>query len=120
MTVVSAKEARKYFEAKLNFTTGPVELNRMIDEGEDIKIIDVRARQDYAKGHIPGAVSLPKGAWGTFLGLSEDKVNVVYCYSEVCHLAASAARFFADNDYPVMELQGGFDQWTHHNLPVET
>ncbi|MHC4475315.1 MAG: rhodanese-like domain-containing protein [Planctomycetota bacterium] len=120
MTLVSAKKAKKYFEAKLNFTTGPVELNHMINHKENLNIIDVRKTEDYAKGHIPGAVSLPEGTWSTFSGLSRSRVNIVYCYSEVCHLAASAARFFAENDYPVMELEGGFDQWKHHNLPVET
>jgi rhodanese-related sulfurtransferase len=120
MTIVSTKKARKYFEAKLNFTTGPTELNDMIRRKENINIVDVRKTEDYAGGHIAGAVNLPEDKWYTFGGLSREKVNIVYCYSEVCHLAAAAAKYFAENHFPVMELEGGFEEWKHYNLPVET
>jgi len=119
MTPVSARKARKYFEAKLDFTTGPVELSDMIKRDENINIIDVRKSDDYAMGHIPRAVNLPEGSWNAFTGLSKDRLNVIYCYSEVCHLAASAAKFFADHDFPVMELEGGYDHWQRYDLPVE-
>jgi rhodanese-related sulfurtransferase len=120
MTLVSTKKASKYFEAKLNFTTGPVELNDMISRSENINIIDVRAPEDYLDSHIPGATSLPKDSWGTLRGLTRGRVNVIYCYSESCHLAASGAKYFADHGFPVMELEGGFEDWTRHSLPTET
>ncbi len=120
MTVVSAKKAKKYFEAKLNFTTGPMELHEMIKNNENINIIDVRATEDFSTGHIIGALNLPKTGWSTFKGLTKDRVNIIYCYSEVCHLAASAARYFAEHDFPVMELEGGFEEWKRFNLPTET
>ncbi|MFQ6036028.1 MAG: rhodanese-like domain-containing protein [Sedimentisphaerales bacterium] len=119
MTVISAQKAVEFFEAKLNFTTGPVELNELLKSDENINIIDVRKSEDYEKGHIPGAISLPEEQWTTFSGLSKDRVNVVYCYSHVCLLAARAAKYFAEHDFPVMELQGGFEAWQQHNLPVE-
>lgn len=120
MIVASPQKARKFFTAKMDFTTGPMELNRMIKNHDDIRIIDVRASADYAEGHIPGAINLPKERWDTFSGLSRGTTNVVYCYSEVCHLAAAAAKHFAEHDFPVMELEGGFEQWTHYDLPVDT
>jgi len=104
----------------MNFTTGPVELNQMVKDNEDINIIDVRAPEDFAQGHIPGAINLPKQRWGTHTGLRTDKINVIYCYSEVCHLAAAAAKEFAEHDFPVMELEGGFQEWKHYNMPTET
>jgi rhodanese-related sulfurtransferase len=119
MTLVDTEKAIEFFDAKLNFTTGPAELNGMMKRGENISIIDVRRPEDYAKGHIPGAVSLPRDKWTSFNGLSKSKVNIVYCYSEVCHLAASAAKYFAEHDFPVMELEGGFEEWRNHNLSVE-
>ncbi len=118
MTLVDTKKATEYFEAKLNFTTGPAELDQIIRDGENINIIDVRRAEDYAKGHIPGAVSLPKDKWTTFAGLTKDKVNVIYCYSEVCHLAAKAAKYFAEHDFHVMELEGGFEEWKRKGLSV--
>ena len=111
--------ARDYFEEKLAFTTGPVELDRWIKTGEDnLVVVDVRAAQDYAKGHIPGAINLPREKWEGLQGLSRDKTNVVYCYTQQCHLAANACLNFASKGYPVMEMDGGFVAWTKQNLPV--
>lgn len=112
-------KAKEYFENKMAFTTGPVEAERMIRQGEDVNIVDVRAAEDYAEGHVPGAVSLPKGRWNSFEGLRKDKMNILYCYSQVCHLAAAAAVEFAGQGYPVMEMEGGFKAWKAHELEIE-
>ena len=119
MLVSSPDKAVEYFEAKLEFTTGPVELNDLMKRGEEINIIDVRHAEDYRKGHIPKAKNLPQEKWSSFTGLSKDMTNIIYCYSQVCHLAASAARKFAEAGYPVMELDGGFDQWQRHRMAIE-
>ena len=116
----SPAAARRYFEDKLAFTTGPVELDRWIKTGEDnLVIVDVRAEEDFAKGHIPGAINVPKGQWDHPQGLSKDKTNVVYCYTQQCHLAANAAVQFAAQEYPVMELEGGFETWKENQLDIE-
>ena len=113
-------KAKAYFENKLAFTTGPVELERMIKSGENnINVVDVRAAEDYAKGHIPGAINLPKETWDSLEGLAKDKTNVVYCYTQQCHLAANACFQFAGKGYPVMELEGGFEVWKEHELDIE-
>ena len=111
-------KARAFFEAKMAFTTGPIELERMLG-GKEVNVVDVRAAEDYAEGHIPGAVNLPKDRWPTLGGLRKDKVNVLYCYSHVCHLAAAAAVEFAGKGYPVMEMDGGMRAWREHDLDVE-
>ena len=119
VTAVDPARARAYFEAKMAFTTGPVELDRTMRQGENIQVVDVRAAEDYAEGHIPGAISLPKDRWNTLAGLRKDKTNVLYCYSQVCHLAATAAVEFAAKGYPVMELEGGFRSWKEHEMDIE-
>ena len=112
--------AKAYFEDKLAFTTGPVELDRWIKTGEDnLVVVDVRAAEDFAKGHIPGAINLPKGKWENPQGLSTEKTNVVYCYTQQCHLAANACVQFASRGYPVMELEGGFEAWKENDLGIE-
>jgi rhodanese-related sulfurtransferase len=118
ITLTDTRKAVEFFEAKLEFTTGPVELDSMIESGEYANIIDVRSKEDFIKGHIPGAVNLPKERWNSFRGLSRERTNVVYCYSQQCHLAARACKLFAENGYPVMELEGGFDAWQKHSLPI--
>ena len=112
--------AKAYFEDKLAFTTGPVELARWIKANENnLLIVDVREAEDYDKGHIPGAINLPKNQWDNLQELRKDKTNVVYCYSQQCHLAANACVRFATKGYPVMELEGGFEVWKEHDLDIE-
>lgn len=111
-------KAKEFFEAKMAFTTGPVELERMMKNNE-VNVVDVRAAEDYAEGHIPGAVNLPKDQWRSLTGLRKDKINVLYCYSQVCHLAATAAVQFAEQGYPMMELDGGWRWWKDDGFDVE-
>jgi rhodanese-related sulfurtransferase len=110
-------KAKEYFEAKMAFTTGPVELERMM-KSDEVNVVDVRAAEDYAEGHIPGSINLPKDQWHTLKGLRKDKVNVLYCYSHVCHLAATAAVEFAGKGYPVMELEGGWRWWKNDGFDI--
>jgi len=117
---VDPARARKFFEDKITFTTGPIEVEHMIKEEEEINIVDVRAAEDYEEGHIPGAVNLPQERWETLEGLQKDKTNILYCYSHVCHLAAKAAVEFASRGYPVMEMEGGFKAWKGHDLEIES
>lgn len=116
---MDTRKAVEYFETKLEFSAGPMDLNEMIERGDSISIIDVRRPEDYRKGHIPGSVNLIKGRWDTFEGLSRDRPNIVLCYNQQCHLATRACKFFAEHGYPVMELEGGFEVWQKHSLPIE-
>jgi rhodanese-related sulfurtransferase len=103
--------AEDYFAEKLAFTLGPVELKKMIAENK-IKLIDVRAKDDFDESHIPTAISVPKDEIQARLDeFSQTDVHVVYCYNQQCHLGASAALTFAKRGYPVMELEGGFKCW---------
>src|SRR6266700_2781511 len=112
--------AKEYFQDKLSYTTGPVELDRLIKEnGSKLVVVDVRAAEDFAKEHIPGAINLPQEQWDSLDGLQKDKVNILYCYTQTCHLAAHAAVRFAERGYPVMEMDGGFEAWKDADLDVE-
>ena len=110
--------ALKYFQQKLDCSTGPIELSHWLEEGAPVNVVDVRAREDYEKAHIPGAVSLPRDQWINPKGLSKDKTNVIYCYSQTCHLAAAAAVEFAEKGFSVIELEGGFNTWQKAQLEV--
>ncbi len=111
--------ARQYFERKLNCSTGPVEVSSWLKENAPVTIVDVRRREDYERGHVPGAINLPRGSWNNPQGLAKDQTNVIYCYSQQCHLAASAAYEFAKQGYSVIEMDGGFKSWQENQLEVE-
>ncbi|HUA65469.1 MAG TPA: rhodanese-like domain-containing protein [Alphaproteobacteria bacterium] len=118
-SIQDGQKAKEYFEHKVAFTTGPVELGQMIQSGK-VNVVDVREAEDYEKGHIPGAVNIPPGTWENPQGLIRDKINVVYCYTQQCHLAAKACAGFAAKWFPVMELEGGFEVWKEYEMDIET
>lgn len=118
-TTLDPAKAHDYFASKMAFTTGPVELDHMIEEGRNIAIIDVRAAEDYEQGHVPKAINIPQEQWDSPKGLRKDAVNILYCYSQTCHLAARAAEKFSTKGYPVMEMDGGFAAWKQSELKVD-
>ena len=112
--------AKKFFTAKLAYTIGPVELRKILDEmPDDIQVVDVRKFEDFSTGHIPTAINIPYEQLEIYLDkLPKDKVIIVYCYNIVCHLGAKSALFLAENNIPVMELCGGFDEWQNKDFEV--
>ena len=112
--------AAAYFAAKNAATTGPHELSGALERKEPVVVVDVRFPSDFAKSHVPGAVNLPKGKWQSANGLAKDRLNVLYCYDQTCHLAAEAARELIAQGYPVVEMEGGFAAWEAKSLPVVT
>lgn len=120
MSNYDIETAKRHFAARLDFTTGPHELSHMIETKQDIVIVDVRQPSDYRAGHIPGAVNLPNGMWNRPKNLRKDAVNILYCYSQTCHLAAQAAVELLAQGYPVVELEGGFPAWQSQGSRIET
>jgi rhodanese-related sulfurtransferase len=114
----NAAKAKQFFADKMAFTTGPVEISHQIENGEDVAIIDVREAEDFKKGHVPRAISLPQKEWSTLAGLRRNAVNIIYCYAQNCHLGAHAAMQFAAKGYSVMEMDGGFESWKENGLKI--
>lgn len=121
LTLPDPAKAREYFEDKMAFTTGPVELDRAMKSGEDdVVVVDVRRPEDFRRGHIPGAINLPHEKWETPTGLNREKLTVLYCFSQVCHLAATAAIELSARGFPVKELEGGFEGWKQQGMKVDS
>lgn len=59
-------------------------LHVRMERGEkDFVIVDVRAAEDYAKGHIPGAINMTIGEFNRRAHeLSDAREIIVYCYSQ--------------------------------------
>jgi hypothetical protein len=57
----------------------PAELKGMMDRGEAV-VVDVRSKEDYAGGHVRGALSIPRGETAARVSeLPKDKLIVFYC-----------------------------------------
>ena len=120
MTLIEKNRAMGFFQARMTFTLGPAELEHMIRDQADVMVVDVRAIEDYRKGHIPGAIHVPREQWDTFTGLSQTRRNIMYCYTQQCHMATEACLKFASKGFRVMELEGGMEGWRQSGFQVET
>ncbi|MEU4160414.1 rhodanese-like domain-containing protein [Actinoplanes sp. NPDC026670] len=81
-------------------------------------LLDVRATDEYAAGHLPGAVNLPlddlPAAATRYAG--QDVVTV--CRSGA--RSVTAARLLAAAGARVQSLAGGTDAWRRAGHPIET
>jgi DNA-binding transcriptional ArsR family regulator len=67
------------------------ELRRRIEGGDDVVLVDVRPTDEYAAGHIAGAISVPLEELGDRLEeLPDDLEIVAYCRGPYCVLAPEA------------------------------
>jgi rhodanese-related sulfurtransferase len=96
----------------------PDEVSRLIRRREPMAIIDVRSGLEYDMGHIQGAVSLPREAWGYCEFLVKDELNVVYGSSAQSDTVHEAAEEFAGKGYRVVVMEGGFDAWLASGLTL--
>jgi rhodanese-related sulfurtransferase len=115
-----ALDAAAFFEAKLAFEIGPVELKMGLEKGEKYQIIDLRTPELFAKGHVPTAHHvLFENLDAKLQHLDKNVTTVVYCYDVLCHLSAKAALHLAKKGYKVRELAGGWDGWVERKFAVE-
>lgn len=97
------------------------EIERWRREGEPIVLLDIREGEDYQKGHIPGAISLPRG----LLELKIDEVTTnpdasIVCYCGGGSRSALAALTLKQMGYSnPLSLSGGLRGWKEQGRPVE-
>lgn len=88
--------------------------------GEGVTVLDVRPAEEYAAGHIPGAVSVPLDQLPQRLAeLPPDVELVAYCRGAWCVFAHEAVRVLAARGHRARRLDGGMLEWRLAGLPVE-
>lgn len=89
------------------------QLKEMIDQGDAFDLVDLRSFQEYAAGHIPGAVSIPYGELSYRYGeLNPGTKTVVYCsIGQTGYLAAQMLMRLGFGD--LYTLIGGFFGWEY-------
>jgi rhodanese-related sulfurtransferase/DNA-binding transcriptional ArsR family regulator len=84
-----------------------------------VTVLDVRPREEYAAGHIPGAVSIPLDELaGRLAELPDDGQIVAYCRGAYCVLAHDAVRLLASHGRTATRLAEGMLEWRLADLPV--
>ncbi|KQR38061.1 rhodanese-like domain-containing protein [Microbacterium sp. Leaf159] len=111
----------EYYAAKLAYETDASDVHAALKAGEDVVVIDVRADEAWAQGHVSGAVHMHYSEIATRAPaeVPADAAVVVYCWSPGCNAGAKGAREFAALGYDVREMIGGFEYWVREGYPVE-
>ncbi|MBI4539598.1 MAG: metalloregulator ArsR/SmtB family transcription factor [Gemmatimonadetes bacterium] len=97
----------------------PAELLRRA-RSREVVVIDVRPPEEYAAGHIAGALSVPLAQLERRLAkLPRGKRIVAYCRGPYCVLAAEAVRRLRTRGRDAVRLKDGYPEWRDAGLPVD-
>jgi rhodanese-related sulfurtransferase/predicted transcriptional regulator len=96
------------------------ELLRRVRAG-DVTLIDVRPREEYLAGHLPGAVSLPlAGLKKAARGLPKRRDVVAYCRGPYCVMALDAVDLLRRKGFRAHRLEHGVNEWRARGWRVDT
>ncbi|MFC3892789.1 ArsR/SmtB family transcription factor [Lentzea rhizosphaerae] len=114
-------DVRSAREAYLGDGTEAVSRAELLDRVRSGRatVIDVRPAEEYAAGHIPGAVSVPLDELADRLAeLPADQQIVAYCRGAYCVLSHEAVRLLTAHGRTALRLTDGMLEWRLADLPV--
>ncbi|MCG8546517.1 MAG: metalloregulator ArsR/SmtB family transcription factor [Alphaproteobacteria bacterium] len=112
---------RRYFMARDSLE--PVSRDELRQRAHDgtVTILDVRPGDEYALGHLAGAINVPLTELEVRLGeLDPGQEVVAYCRGPYCVLSFEAVAALRDRGYKARRLEDGFPEWKAAGLAVQT
>jgi rhodanese-related sulfurtransferase/DNA-binding transcriptional ArsR family regulator len=100
----------------------PIPADELLARARDglVTVIDVRPPQEYARGHVAGALNVPLDQLERRLGeLPQDREVVAYCRGPWCVLSFEAVARLREAGFQARRLQDGLPEWRRAGLPVE-
>ena len=86
-----------------------------------VTVIDVRPREEYLAGHLPGAVSLPLAELKKRLpDLSKKRDIVAYCRGPYCVMALDAVDILRRKGFRAHRMEHGVLEWRARGWRLET
>ncbi|CAJ5052918.1 ArsR family transcriptional regulator [Burkholderia pseudomallei] len=110
-----------YFHARDSMK--PVSRNELTARLADglVTLLDVRPHDEFAQGHLPGALNIPLAALEARLSeLPADTEIVAYCRGPYCVLAFEAVAALRARGFKAARLEDGFPEWKAAGFVVET
>lgn len=117
----SPDDAHRHFAEHLRYEADVADVGADVRAGTvPYTIIDVRSAENYTRGHVKGAVSLPIGSIDreSAAALPEGPL-LVYCWGPGCNGAHRAAHRLTRHGRQVKEMIGGFEYWILEGQPIE-
>jgi molybdopterin/thiamine biosynthesis adenylyltransferase/rhodanese-related sulfurtransferase len=97
------------------------EARELLDGAEPPVLVDVRRRDEWDEGFIPGAIHIPRGSLESRIERAvpeRERPILLYCASG--ERSAFAAKTLDELGYTdVASLQGGFTDWKRNGFPTE-
>jgi rhodanese-related sulfurtransferase/DNA-binding transcriptional ArsR family regulator len=114
------KIVRGYFHARDDME--PVtreELARRMERGL-VTVIDARPEDEFALGHVPGAINVPVGDLEASLAKIDPAREIVaYCRGPWCVMSFEAVAMLRGRGFRARRLEGGMPEWRAAGMPVE-
>jgi len=105
-------------KAPLAPSISPAELHRQRESGSAPVVIDVRTPEEYASGHIPGAVNIPFDEVAERIA-EVDSSHGVALYCMIGPRARKGESALLATGYePVFHIEGGLAAWRAADLPI--
>lgn len=116
-----AQVTRQYLEERRAMEpVRPDDLVRRVRAGE-VTLIDVRPREEYLAGHLPGAISVPlKDLKARLSELPLARDVVAYCRGPYCVMALDAVDLLVRRGFRARRLELGVLEWRARGRRVET
>ena len=115
-----ARVMTTYFRARDELE--PVSREELLDRLRcgTVTLLDVRPEDEFAHGHLPGALNVPLAQLARRLSeLPQDREVVAYCRGPWCVLSFEAVALLRREGRQVRRLEDGFPEWKTAGLPVE-
>jgi ArsR family transcriptional regulator len=85
-----------------------------------VTVLDVRSEDEFALGHLPGALNIPFAELERRLAeLPANREVIAYCRGPYCVLSFEAVAALRMRGYVVHRLEDGYPEWKAAGLPVE-
>lgn len=85
-----------------------------------VTVLDVRPRDEFEAGHLPGALNIPLSELGDRLAeLPNAREVVAYCRGPWCILSFEAVAALRERGAVARRLEDGFPEWKAAGLPID-
>jgi len=114
------KVLNSYFRERDNLE--PVSRKELLRRMRDglVTLIDTRPKEEFAAGHLRGAINLPLSELKRRLReLPRDQDIVAYCRGQYCVLSYEAVAELRKRGFRAFRLEDGYPEWKAAGLPVE-
>jgi len=101
----------------------PLPANELLDRVREglVTVLDVRPSEEYASGHLPGAINIPLSELEKQLDqLNPEHEIIAYCRGPHCVLAFDAVDRLRKKGMAARRLDGGLPEWKLDGLPIES